>query len=306
MAETGYSVAVLLSAFNGEKFIAQQIDSILAQSFEHLQIIVRDDGSTDATLDVLKIYRKNPRVSIVEGKNLGAAKGFLSLLSLTDNCDFYAFADQDDVWCIDKIEKGVASLLQVSNEEVPALYCSNVAVVDEHLVEKKLRARMPYKLKFENAVIQCPILGCTMILNAQARNLIVGAGLPANPIMHDWWCYLVLSAFGQVVYDPCPHIKYRQHAENIYGHPGMISSLKVNMKALLSGDKIQQARRQALDFLYLHQENVSEYRRAEIRNFTDPNASLLDRLVFSLKFPYYKQHWLGSLAARASASLNGA
>ena len=103
-------VNILLSTYNGEKFIKQQIESLLAQTYENIAIHVRDDGSTDGTIGLLNQYSGNPKVHLYFGDNLGYRKSFAWLLSNCCDADFYAYCDQDDVWMPDKISRAVLAL----------------------------------------------------------------------------------------------------------------------------------------------------------------------------------------------------
>ena len=91
-------VKVLLSAYNGEKYIVEQVESILNQTYQNIELYIRDDGSKDNTLKVLKPYQDNPKVHIIQGENVGFIKSFLQLVELSGDADFYSYADQDDVW----------------------------------------------------------------------------------------------------------------------------------------------------------------------------------------------------------------
>ena len=124
-------LAVLMSTYNGERYLVDQIESILGQKtdFEY-SLIVRDDGSTDKTCDILKQYAAENKILFVKGENIGAAKGFMSLLIDNPGYDYYAFSDQDDIWNENKLQIGVDSIRAFSG---PALYCSNCELVDSEL-----------------------------------------------------------------------------------------------------------------------------------------------------------------------------
>ncbi len=126
---------VLLSAYNGEKYIREQLDSLLAQSLCGVEIFVRDDGSTDRTRGILEEYREQGMLSWIAGENLGPSQSFWQLLRNCDDADYYAFCDQDDVWDPDKLEVAVQALQQLDPVN-PALYCGDVRVTDaeRHLI----------------------------------------------------------------------------------------------------------------------------------------------------------------------------
>jgi glycosyltransferase involved in cell wall biosynthesis len=209
-------VNVLLSTFNGEKFLPELLDSLKRQSHEDWLLSVRDDGSTDGTLEILKIYRSSfPGMRISTGTNIGVIDSFFTLLRDGDpSCSFFAFCDQDDVWKPDKLADAVRRLSKVDIRG-PALYCSRVEYVNEELKTTGF-SRIPRRVGFGNALVENISSGCTFVLNSEARRLIISA-LPGSAIMHDWWCYLVVSCFGVVLYDPNPQVLYRQHGKNAVG-----------------------------------------------------------------------------------------
>ena len=135
-------VQVLLSAYNGEKYLEEQIRSILAQEHKQLTLLIRDDGSTDHTIDIIKRYADNyENVAYYTGKNLGVQQSFFNLMKHADKtADFYAFADQDDVWMPDKITRAIA-LLEKESTDLPLLYASETKLVDEHLAELPVKIR---------------------------------------------------------------------------------------------------------------------------------------------------------------------
>lgn len=115
------SVAVLLSSYNGEKYIKSQIDSLLNQTYSNMKIYIRDDCSTDNTLSIIKSYSDDRIVIVESDKNIGYPGGFYELLRLCDKEDYYSFCDQDDVWNPEKVERAVKKLEQL-DESKPNLY----------------------------------------------------------------------------------------------------------------------------------------------------------------------------------------
>ncbi|MCA1711298.1 MAG: glycosyltransferase family 2 protein [Actinobacteria bacterium] len=207
-------VEVLMSTYNGSAYVADQIDSILAQSHEPFRLLIRDDGSTDDTRAILARYASDSRIRVLGGGNLGLPEAFFHLIDIaSDDADLYALADQDDVWMPEKIARAVAALSAIRG---PALYCARVLVVDE-----QLRPLYPHELprrgpSFANALVQNIALGCTVVINSAARDVLRGRW-PAECVMHDAWMYLVIAGTGTVVYDEEVVLQYRQHARNSVG-----------------------------------------------------------------------------------------
>lgn len=200
------------------EFLPELMRSILGQSYPASAITVRDDGSTDGTYGAAcHLGGASPAIRAIQGTNLGAASSFFKLLAdAGDDCDYFAFADQDDVWLPGKLENAV-SRLERSDASRPVMYCSRQEYVDEELRHLGF-SHLPRHIGFGNALVENVATGCTVVLNRQARRLIVERP-PGKVIMHDWWCYLVAAAFGQVVFDDRPSVQYRLHGKNAIGAP---------------------------------------------------------------------------------------
>lgn len=209
-------VAVLLSTYNGQLFLKDFMESLCAQQFQDFDLIVRDDGSTDLTLSIIESYSHILRIVYLMDKgNLGPAKSFIKLIrDAGSSYSFYMFADQDDWWECDKIFR-CANYLYHTDNSIPTLYFSALELVDANLKHLSFTTA-PRKLSLYNALVENVATGCTIGFNSLARSLILQAN-PKKYTMHDWWVYLVLTAFGKVHFDPKPTIKYRQHNSNSVG-----------------------------------------------------------------------------------------
>lgn len=209
-------IAVLMSTYNGEKFIREQIESILAQegSFD-LQLWVRDDGSSDNTVQILEEYAQQGKLCWYTGENLKPAKSFLNLVDHCKGYDFYTFADQDDYWYPDKVRRGVEA---IEKQEGPALYASNALLVDaERNPLGRAVYRKPVHVDHYSLTIAANVLGCTCVFN-EALAQCLRSHTPDKLIMHDSYA-ATLCAFlgGSVVYDHVPSMEYRQHNANVVG-----------------------------------------------------------------------------------------
>ncbi len=207
-----------MSTYNGERFLAAQIQSLIDQSYDRWKLLVRDDGSSDRTCELLAGFAaEDPRIQILDAhNNLGAADSFLSLVAAAGDADYYAFCDQDDVWDTDKLLRSRDAIVDYARR--PALYCSGVLRVDDNLNplgSTRACARGP---SFANALLQNIAIGCSILVNRTAFKLIRSRlPEPGHIFMHDWWCYQLVAASGHVVYDPRPSLAYRQHAANAVG-----------------------------------------------------------------------------------------
>ncbi|AEH52406.1 alpha-L-Rha alpha-1,3-L-rhamnosyltransferase [Weizmannia acidilactici] len=210
-------VQVLLSSYNGEKYIREQIDSILKQKDVVVYCLVRDDGSTDDTVQILKEYKKEyPNFDYVEGENVGYKKSFQILLQMTGNYDYYAFSDQDDIWMPRKLISAVKKI-STESSDIPILYCSNCILVNKELTEigilhkKNILPNSKYR-----ALVQGFAHGCTMVMNKNSRNLMLRY-TPKIEYAHDYWIPILHLFLGKILYDSNAYILYRQHENNVFG-----------------------------------------------------------------------------------------
>ena len=217
------NVAILLCTHNGARFLPGQLESFETQSLEGWVVWASDDASDDETRDILETYRRKwgeARLSVRAGPSQGFTKNFLSLICAADmHADYYAFADQDDVWERDKLARAV-SWLQTVPSDVPALYCSRTRLIDEDGRDAGLSPLLTrFRPRFANALVQSLAGGNTMVLNGPARRLLTAAGPDVTIVSHDWWAYqLVTGCGGRVTYDPHPAVRYRQHGRQLVGN----------------------------------------------------------------------------------------
>ncbi len=235
-------IAVLMSTYNGEKYIKEQIDSILAQKCDFpLDLWVRDDGSTDSTLQILQEYQNRGALQWYAGENLKPAHSFWDLLRHCPGYDFYAFADQDDVWHDNKVMTAVRTLMDISHNEKPALYFANARLVDGELsyLGRNVYKRTPHT-DFYSLVCNGGILGCTICINAPLAQLVQNAPVPEHMIMHDAFVSVVCTMHDGIVhFDPEAYIDYRQHGNNVVGSKwNKMDALKDRIKTIRTPRKV--------------------------------------------------------------------
>jgi glycosyltransferase involved in cell wall biosynthesis len=204
----------------GAAFLEEQLTSIAGQTFSDWNIWVSDDGSQDGTIPILEAYRRRRgvnRLTLFKGPGRGFVANFLSLVAREEvQAAYYAYADQDDVWEPDKLQRALDWLTGVP-AGVPALYCGRTRLISEAGHDLGLSPLFSRRPGFQNALVQSIAGGNTMVFNHAARMLLVEAG-QVKVVTHDWWTYLLVSACGGVVhYDPYPTVCYRQHGNNIIG-----------------------------------------------------------------------------------------
>lgn len=213
---------VLMSTYNGEKYIETQIESILNQKNVDVKLFVRDDGSNDTTIQILERYQKEGKLCWYTGPNLKPAKSFMNLVQNSTDADYYAFSDQDDYWMPDKLAIAIEKLKP--HNDVPALYYGKPLLVDQDLNEMKQSSRMVISTTMKQASIYSNATGCTMCFNRKMRDMI-NIYTAEFQIMHDNWIHkLCVSIGGYLFYDKQPTIMYRQHSNNVIGSRSTIFS----------------------------------------------------------------------------------
>lgn len=215
-------VCVLMSTYNGEKFLREQIESILGQSGVDVSIIVRDDGSSDTTKIILEEYMKKGLLFWYAGENVGAAHSFIDLiLYCSQEFDFYAFSDQDDVWFSEKLCKAVEMISGYG--DVPVFYNSKAIIVDENLNNLGSIFGSEKVYNWETQIARSNVIGCTLVVNNNLMN-ILKRYRPNYVCMHDQWIAIVCKVFSGVeVKDNNAYMLYRQHGNNLIGTKGNIS-----------------------------------------------------------------------------------
>jgi len=258
-----FKVRVLISTYNGEKYISNLLDSVLAQKDVEVSILVRDDGSTDRTVSILQKYRKESKIDYYVGLNKGYALSFWELISKSNSYDYFAFCDQDDIWLPQKLSSAL-KILQMQNINIPLLYTSNVIPVGNDLIPLKhksfnCKGVISIYESFQKSILP----GCTFVMN----NLAIKLLQRYNGFMesHDWATYIIVNCFGKVVYDKNSYIYYRIHEENTIGLNNRLQVFMNQFKRFFK--KSPQTRsRFARDFLRCYGENIPNDFRESIYN----------------------------------------
>lgn len=272
-------VKVVMSVFNGEKYIEEQIDSILNQTYPDIELYIRDNCSTDRTIEILGKYACNSKIHVIQGdKNIGYTQGFFTLLGLCGDADYYAYCDCDDVWPKEKIEIAVERLRR-EDSEIPVLFCSSYDIYDENLI---FVCDGPRKLNtsFSCCLLECFSLGGTYVFNQKARELLA-VNIPTANIGHDWWTCMVCQGLGKVVFDSRPLHKYRRHSQTATRTAQ--SSIKLipwRVKTFLVEGKIKQIQGQLQDYSYLYAEQLHAEDKNVLKLFTNRTVGTALRKMF--------------------------
>lgn len=216
------TVQVLMSSYNGEKYVREQIDSILAQQGVNVKLLVRDDGSTDSTCAILKEYEDKQLLEVIYGENVGVIKSFLTLIDACEQADYYAYSDQDDVWMSDKLIAGVTKI-ENNDGNIPSLYCSALQRVNEKLEYQDIQSFRGLKTNIYSALVRERLAGCTFVFNDRLRELLNGSSKLRLNYSHDSWTVLMCYACGgKVIFDSTPHILFRRYGTNVSVDGGSI------------------------------------------------------------------------------------
>ncbi|MCS7084310.1 MAG: glycosyltransferase family 2 protein [Aquificaceae bacterium] len=272
-------VSLLLSTYNGEKYLRELLSSLERQSYRNWLLYVRDDGSNDSTIKILEEFEKSHRGRIfllLDGERLGPCVSFLRLLAKAEG-DYFLFVDQDDVWLEDKIKDKLNAAIafeKTFGHNFPILVHTDLFVSDERLriIASSFWAYQninPWHKSLKNLLILNTVTGCATLINKPFKELITE--LPTKAIMHDWWLALIASAFGHIEPIPKQTILYRQHQNQNTGAKRY--GFLYYARKLKGGFKLKKALRdrmaQADEFLKLYSKKLSTEKITEVKGFLE-------------------------------------
>jgi glycosyltransferase involved in cell wall biosynthesis len=253
-----------MAAYNGEKYVAQQLESLLRQTRLDFVVHIHDDHSTDKTWEIIKSYEsRNPGKIIVfqNPHNSGGAQHNFINMMINVKDEYVMLCDQDDVWMPDKVEKTIKKIRDLETlygKDTPILVHTDLTVVNENLgvISPSYRRAMKvgyYRIKLRHLIIQNIVTGCSAAYNRSLASLMMAA--PDYMVMHDWWLGLIAAAFGRIGYLNEPSLLYRQHAANQMGAHD-VRTLGYKLKKLTHGNDVRQiisrTYRQAAAFLRMY------------------------------------------------------
>ena len=268
-----HTVCVVLATYNGEKFLREQLDSLIRQKGVKVEILVRDDGSTDGTATILDKYKNKGLLNWYTGEHLNVQKGYLDLLKNAPQAEYYAFCDQDDVWDNDKLLVAVTELDEMPKDK-PAMYYCGQRLVDENLKLISTHKIASDRSAHTNFLIS-NVAGCTAVFN---RCLVeaVNSAEPNFILMHDSWLFKVCLALGGNYFaDSAAHINYRQHGNNVAGLNGGIKGKLRQTKRYLDVFEIQ---KQCQNLLECYGERMTPEYKVFTKEICTYNKSVKNRL----------------------------
>lgn len=295
-------IDILLSTYNGERFIRDFIASLAKQSCRDFELLIRDDGSDDDTVRILESCLAGTGIAArfvtSSAGHVGVVRSFGELLPESRN-PYVMFADQDDVWHPEKVAEMLNLMRDAERkwgEKTPLLLHSDLRVCGEHgesIADSFIRYQKlsPENDKLSDLLVQNHVTGCATMINSALKEL-VRLPFPPGAICHDWYLAILAAATGRIVFSETPYVDYRQHDANVYGSPeyslrGCAALFRSGREALNHRLALTQA--QARDFLGQYGDLLSPADRTTVASWGDiGNRGKLGRIAACLKFGFRK------------------
>lgn len=302
-------IDILLATYNGEKYLKEQLDSILNQTYKNINLIISDDASKDGTREILKGYEeKDKRIKVFyQEKNSGYVKNFEFLLKQVES-DVFMLSDQDDVWLPQKVEKTYEALknndadlafgdLEVVDQDLKTIYPS---FNDFMKLSRKIRKCVnSYKLNY----LYCCVTGCTLMLKKKWISKIIPIPKNSKHLIHDHWIGIIVGVNnGKSVYIPEKYIKYRQHGDNQIGTEKLshkfkkleqVRELFINVKLGIFETYVKNEDRFPEELRKLNREAYDYFKMLENKkNFNFKKWGVFHRLYKTETFMYYIENFM--------------
>lgn len=310
-------VNIILASYNGEKYIKEQIDSIINSYFTNWKLYIFDDGSTDDTCQIVEDYVKKYPEKIHfhrNEKNKGVTLNFLDAINQIDKINnyaenviegnhYYMFCDQDDVWMPDKIERTLNQMKKAEKkygaDSILAVY-TDAVVVDAKLEQIHPSFHKTSKFRTDQVdlahiLMENKMIGCTIMFNNPLKQKVVN--LPKNVRYHDWWIALIASAFGHITYLPEPTLLYRQHSNNVVGNQSFVSYVQNRITSLrYQKEAVNKTILQGKDFYFAYKNELNQANKKLVYTFANlNNTNWLMKRVVIVKNGYIKSGMIRNL-----------
>ena len=298
-------INIVMSTYNGEQFLAEQIDSIQQQTFKDWQLLIRDDGSSDQTPEIIKSFvAQDPRIVFInehDRENFGVIKNFFTLIK-HDKADYYFFSDQDDVWLEDKLETMLAAARQYP-DQLPLMVYTDLCVVDQNLQvmnQSMIRSQSHHaNTELVQELTENTVTGGVAMIN---HALAERWRTLDNIIMHDWYLAVLATAIGKLVYIDQPGELYRQHDNNVLGARTFTKRLKTWLSGpskmlekywwLIHASQVQADK-------ILQENELGDEQEAVIRNYIAlERLPLSQRIRVLRQYKYAKNKWFHTMIFR--------
>ena len=283
-------VTILMATYNGEAYLAEQIESILAQTHQDFVLYINDDVSSDSTLAIAKAYAAKYPDKIIVSQNAdnsgGSKENFIEMIT-TRKADYIMLSDQDDVWLPEKIELTLAKMKETEKAypNTPILVHTDLKIVNQDLevLEPSYRratSRNYNRMAFRQVLTLNNVSGCTAMYNRRLADLLNRK--PKYCVMHDWWLQLVGASFGKIAHVDRATILYRQHGGNAIGATN-VRSIGYKLRRLADNshirNRINSTYPQAESLLRLYESELTEEQKNILKRFIAiPSMKKLNRL----------------------------
>ena len=271
----GAKISVVMTTYNGEQFLEQQINSVLLQTLQPSEIIVCDDGSTDDTVKILERFSQHPGFTFYRNETrLGVVENFKKAVSFTTAGNYIALCDQDDIWLPEKLERSLSTLLQIEDPLLPSMVYSDLILIDDHnkIISHSVITELghhKYRHCLETLLFVNFVLGCTILMNPKMKEFF--ADIPNNNTYHhDAWIALIAFTFGRIAMLDHPYIKYRKHGRNVtlkggYRKRNFAKKIKDHTKAIfLKTDLLEVQLSMAGSFYEIYKDRLSAQHKKKI------------------------------------------
>lgn len=271
-------IAIIMATYNGENYIHDQIESILSQSYSLFDLYIRDDASTDHTVEIIKSF-SDSRIHLIEGKeNLGYPASFYEIMKMNIIADYYSFADQDDVWYTDKLKRAITMLRKNKETDLPLTYYGGYWICDGELNRLRKSEIVRKNVQFKDTLFEVPGLEFTMVINREAYDLWLNT-LPVKASARGTWAAILFSAAGKILIDNQPVADYRRHSEAVTSESiGTIKQWIWRIKVFISGKRFSSYRLFLKDFEEVAGKQLNDSQKRILSIFT--NNSRLRKVAF--------------------------
>lgn len=288
MSDNNPKINILLATYNGAKYIENQLKSIYKQTYNNFEVYVRDDGSTDNTLEIINEYVQNNNIKNLtvienEGKNLKCPGSFYEIAKRCKVADYYAFCDQDDVWYPEKLQRAIDQLVKYDNKKM-VLYYAGCDYVDSSGKFIRKSPNQPQHLKINHVLYHTPGSGFTIVFNEKVKRELIENINPGNEL-HDRWLIRGVACFGNVIYDNktvAAHIRYEEAVTA--GDAGNFNLLANFIKNELFGDNAKREKENLLYFYNVFSKQLSEDDSKTLKLFAEKNT-----IIKQIKKIFYRK-----------------
>jgi glycosyltransferase involved in cell wall biosynthesis len=294
------TVAIVMATYNGERYIREQLDSILSSTYQDFELFIFDDGSKDHTLLILQEYELQypSKIHVHQNtENQGVVANFLHGVCKT-TMDYVMFCDQDDIWKPGKIAmtlKRMRTMEAQADKSIPMVVFTDAIMVDQDL--KTISSSFfcsshlnPCKTDLSHMLMENKLIGCTVMINAALRKVLQSNRLPSSARYHDWWIALIAASMGKISFIREGTLLYRQHGSNAVGGLSFGEYVKNRMSSLgRQKEALQALSLQADEFISIYREVLTSENQDIIRSFANlQQLGYMKRRQTIIRYKFYK------------------